>query len=201
MQLRAVVIGAGWAGEGHTLALRAAGVEVVALCGRTPEPARAPASELRLADVRFDWRAALAELRPEIVSIATPGDTHRAMAEHAAALGCHVMCEKPLAPTAADAEAMLLAVERAEVKHACAATACYSPATLHAAALLKQGVIGALVEIEAYGRFDFPVVPFGWVHERARGGGLLNNGFPHDFSQALRVSRGRPLRANGSTVP
>lgn len=35
MQLRAIVIGAGWAGEGHTLALRSAGVEVVALSGRS----------------------------------------------------------------------------------------------------------------------------------------------------------------------
>ena len=41
MTLRAVVIGAGFAGEGHTIALRAAGVDVVVLCGRTPEPARA----------------------------------------------------------------------------------------------------------------------------------------------------------------
>ncbi len=44
MTLRAVVIGTGWAGEGHTIALRAAGVEVVAMCGRTPEPAKAMAT-------------------------------------------------------------------------------------------------------------------------------------------------------------
>ena len=39
MTMRAVVIGAGWAGEGHVIGLRDAGVEVVALFGRTPEPA------------------------------------------------------------------------------------------------------------------------------------------------------------------
>ena len=38
MTLRAVVIGAGWAGEGHTPRPGAAGVDVVALCGRSPEP-------------------------------------------------------------------------------------------------------------------------------------------------------------------
>ncbi len=38
MTMRAVVIGAGWAGEGHIIGLRDAGVEVVALFGRTPEP-------------------------------------------------------------------------------------------------------------------------------------------------------------------
>jgi glutamyl-tRNA reductase len=40
MAVQAVVIGTGWAGEGHIRGLQAAGVEVVALCGRTPEPAR-----------------------------------------------------------------------------------------------------------------------------------------------------------------
>ena len=43
MTLRAVVIGTGWAGEGHTKALRHVGVDVAALCGRTPEPAQAMA--------------------------------------------------------------------------------------------------------------------------------------------------------------
>jgi predicted dehydrogenase len=54
MTLRSIVIGTGWAGEGHTLALQAAGVEVVALCGRTPEPARAMAEKLGVKEVRFD---------------------------------------------------------------------------------------------------------------------------------------------------
>ena len=36
-RLRAVVVGAGWAGEGHTHALRDTGVEVVAICARTAE--------------------------------------------------------------------------------------------------------------------------------------------------------------------
>jgi predicted dehydrogenase len=36
-KVRAVVIGAGWAGEGHVVALRRCGVEVVAICAREPE--------------------------------------------------------------------------------------------------------------------------------------------------------------------
>ena len=116
MSLRAVVIGAGWAGEGHTIALREAGVKVVALCGRTPEPAYARATQLNIADVRLDWHAALTELRPDIVAIGTPGDTHHEMAQHALALGCHVMCEKPLALNASDAQVMLDAAVRTGTK-------------------------------------------------------------------------------------
>jgi glutamyl-tRNA reductase len=54
MALRAVVIGTGWAGEGHTTALREAGVDVMAMCGRTPEPARVMAKKLGIEDIRFD---------------------------------------------------------------------------------------------------------------------------------------------------
>ena len=122
MTIRAVVIGAGWAGEGHIIGLRDAGVEVVALFGRTPEPAYQRAADLGITDVRFDWRAGLEELRPEIVSIATPADSHRAIAEFAVELDCHVVCEKPLATNAADAQAMHQVVERAGLKHGYAAT-------------------------------------------------------------------------------
>jgi predicted dehydrogenase len=199
--LRAVVIGAGWAGEGHATALRDAGVEVVALCGRSAEPTRARAAQLGISEVRLDWRGALEELRPDIVSIATPGDVHRVIAEHAAALGCHIVCEKPLAVTAVDARAMLTAAEQAGVQHAYAATACYSPAVRHATALVAQGVIGAVREIESLLRFDFPVTPYTWLHDQARGGGMLNNLFTHRLAQVIRVASGRPVSACGSTVP
>ncbi|HWQ12082.1 MAG TPA: Gfo/Idh/MocA family oxidoreductase [Roseiflexaceae bacterium] len=202
MALRAIVIGAGWAGEGHTLALRDAGVAVVALCGRTPEPAIARARQLGVPEVRFDWRAALEEFRPDIVAIGTPGDTHRAMAEHAAALGCHVVCEKPLATNAADARAMLEVAERAGVKHAYAPTGRYAPAVLHAESLVGQGTIGPVREIEVIDRFNFPTdLPYCWVHDLARGGGLLNNGFTHHLAQVLRVSGGTVLAATGVAGP
>lgn len=202
MPLRAVVIGAGWAGEGHTIGLRDAGVEVAALVGRTPEPARARAAQLGVPEVRLDWRAALEELRPEIVTIGTPGDTHREMAEHAAALGCHVVCEKPLATSAPDARAMLEAVERAGVRHAYAATGRYSPAIMHAESLVAQGVVGAVREIETFSRFDIPMgLPYGWVHSLAQGGGLLNNLFTHKLAQVLRVTGGRVLAASGVAGP
>lgn len=201
MVLRAVVIGAGWAGEGHTIALREAGVEVVALCGRTPEPAYARATQLDIADVRFDWRAALTELRPDIMAIGTPGDTHREMAQHALALGCHVMCEKPLALNASDAQVMLDAAVRTGVKHAYGPTARYAPAVIYAQELVAQGVIGPVREIAFTSRGEFPPLPFGWVHELARGGGMLNNVFTHNLAQMLRVTGGTAIAGIGAATP
>jgi predicted dehydrogenase len=198
MALRAIVIGAGWAGEGHVVGLRDAGVEVVALCGRTPEPAYKRAAQLGVDAVRFDWRAAIEEFRPDIVTIGVPGAPHREMAEFAAQAGCHIVCEKPLATNAADARAMLAAVERAGVKHAYAATGCYSSAVIHVQALIAQGAIGQLREVESYARFNIPsTLPYCWFYSLEEGGGLLNNIFVHKLAQALRASSGVVRAAAG----
>ncbi|MBT6148955.1 MAG: Gfo/Idh/MocA family oxidoreductase, partial [Gemmatimonadetes bacterium] len=87
MALRAVVVGTGFAGEGHTKALREAGVEVVAMCGRTPGPAKAMARKLGVRRVRFDWQEAFGDLKPDIVTLATPAASHREMTQVAAEMG------------------------------------------------------------------------------------------------------------------
>ena len=58
-QLRAVVVGAGWAGEGHTLALRHAGVDVVAICARRQDVVRSVADRLGVEEASMDWRRTL----------------------------------------------------------------------------------------------------------------------------------------------
>ena len=199
MALRAVVIGAGWASEGHTVALRDAGVEVVALCGRTPEPTRQRAAQLGIADVRLDWRAALDELEPDIVAIATPAAPHREMAGYAAGRGCHIVCDKPLATNTADARAMLAAVEGAGVKHGYAATGRYAPAILQTRLLLAQDAIGPVREIESYLHMDLPAtgLPYSWINLLDQGGGLLNNAFTHKLAQVLYVTQGIVVAAAG----
>ena len=199
--LRALVIGSGWAGEGHTLALRAAGVEVVALVGRTPEPTCARARTLGIDTVRFDWRAALQEFRPDIVSIATAAAPHAEMAIEAATAGYHVVCEKPLAVDPVQARAMLEAVERAMVKHAYGATGGYYPAFLHTQALLTGGLIGSvrLVEYHVYVPPVVYLAPYSWSNQLSQGGGVLNNLFPHLLQQLLMMTGGTVAGAAGYT--
>jgi predicted dehydrogenase len=107
METKAVVIGAGWAGEGHTLALREAGVDVIALCGRNPDAAREMAEKLDISDVRLDWREAIESLQPDVVSLATPAKPHREIAETASNLGSNLFCDKPIALSSAEAASML----------------------------------------------------------------------------------------------
>jgi predicted dehydrogenase len=198
MTATAVVIGSGWAGEGHSIALQRAGVTVVALCGRTQGSVEALAARLQIPATRLDWAAALREFHPDIVSIATPAAPHREMAEAAAFLGCHVFCDKPLALSAADARSMLLAVEQAGVKHAGAASSGVSSAIERARAIVDSGAIGSLTGVDSD-------IPFGlsrplvhsWFHELKLGGGMLNQIFTHALAQVLRVTGGTPVQVLG----
>src|SRR5688500_8246824 len=98
--LTAIVIGAGFAGEGHTIALRECGVDVQAICSRTPSAVQAMADKLGVPTPSTDWRQTLDEIKPDIVAIATPGGTHEEMVVAALERGCHLYCDKPLAPDA-----------------------------------------------------------------------------------------------------
>ena len=198
MTFRAVVIGAGWAGEGHTNALRAAGVDVIAMCGRTPEPAKAMGEKLDIKDVRFDWQEAIEKLKPDIVSIATPAAPHHEMVIASSQLGCHIACDKPLALNAKEAREILLAVENAGVKHAYATTSRYEPVFLHTHTLLANGLIGQVREIEYISHFNFPpLMPFHWFHQLSQGGGWLYNAFTHELGQVLAMTGGKVLTATG----
>jgi predicted dehydrogenase len=198
--LRAIVVGAGWAGEGHTVALRAAGVEVVAMVGRTPEPTRAKAGKLGIDAVRFDLPTAIREFRPDIVAIATTAAPHCEMAVAAAEAGCHVVCEKPLAVNAAQARQMLQAVERAGIKHADGATGCYSTAYIHVRRLLADGLIGPLREIEYLQHFEpWPALgTYSWFYQLSQGGGMLNTMFTHMLQRVLLMTGGTVVAAAGS---
>ena len=198
MSLKALVIGAGWAGEGHTLALRAADVEVVALCGRSPQPALAMGAKLGIEQVRFDWRKALEEFHPDIVSIATPAKPHLEMVEVAAKLGCHICCDKPLGINVAEARTMYAAVEQARVKHAYAATGRYAPMYIYARKLISDGLIGSVREIESTVHFDTTLWPYlQMLHRQDEGGGMLNNAFTHHLAQIMQVTDGVVMAVAG----
>jgi predicted dehydrogenase len=199
--LRAVVVGAGWAGEGHTRALQWCGVEVAAICARQLEVVRAVAGRLGVAEVSTDWRATIERVKPDVVTLATPATVRREGVETATALGCHLFCDKPLALAAADAEAMYHLARAAGVKHAYAATQRYGPEVAWLAELVRDHAVGALREV--VGTFRSAPVradalsPWTWMADVRSGGGRLSNGFPHDLAILSTIIGGEPLRAMG----
>jgi predicted dehydrogenase len=201
MPLTAVVIGSGWAAEGHTIALQSAGATVVAICGRNQQSVVAKAIKHGIPNTRLDWRQALEEFRPDIVSITVPAGPHKEMSELAARMRIPTVCEKPLSTNAKDASEMLAAFEQAGVKHCYAPSSWYSPAVLYARTLVAEGLIGHVCEIESLVHLNFsPMMAFpGWAYDADSGGGLLNLVFTHKIAQILQITQSRVVAAAGET--
>ncbi|NGO06690.1 Gfo/Idh/MocA family oxidoreductase [Streptomyces sp. HC44] len=103
--LRAVVVGTGMIGAVHAAAIRAAGGgELAGAVASTPERSTQVAKEWNVPDRYPDFEAVLADDSVSVVHICTPNALHVRQAEAALRAGKHVICEKPLATSAADAE-------------------------------------------------------------------------------------------------
>ena len=116
-KLRAVVIGAGWSGEGHTKAFQHYGVEVLAICARKPDIVQKVAAGLGVPEASTDWRKSLLEHKPDIVALTTPAILRTEVIELAVELGCHIISEKPLALTAVEAEHIYNLIKDTGLKH------------------------------------------------------------------------------------
>lgn len=114
--LRLAVIGTGFWARFQLAAWRElGGVEIVALYNRTRAKAEALAQAFDVPRVYDDAEELLREVRPDAVDIITDVDTHGRFVRLAAAYRVPAICQKPLAPTLAEAEAMAQACRTAGV--------------------------------------------------------------------------------------
>ncbi len=168
------------------------------MTGRTPDVVRKMAKEMGIPVASTDWKATLAELRPDIVAVGTPGGTHLEMVGEALKLKCHVFLDKPQATTAAEAKQLYLQASAAGVKTAYAASYRYQPAVLLVRELLAAGTIGDFYEVECVSHYHWPkLTSFSWAHRLDTGGGRLNNNFVHKLAIVLNVTGGTVLAAMG----
>jgi predicted dehydrogenase len=181
--LRVGVIGGGY-GRNHILAYRASGVEVAAFCQRSESAAAKIAREFEIPKVFTDYRDLLALEGLDAVSIATPPYLHCPIALDAFSHGLHVLCEKPLALTVAEAESMLAAAEAAGRVHMTAFNFRFIPALRCMKELLQEGYAGRRIfHIDATwlteGRVA-PETPLGWRHRKETAGfGVLGDTAVH----------------------
>jgi predicted dehydrogenase len=112
--MRAAIAGSGFIARVHAIALRALGVEVGAVCGRTLEGAEA-FGEGRAYD---DLAELLEREEVDVIHVCTPNALHAEQSLAAIERGLHVVCEKPLAVSTEESRAMLAAAEERGVVHA-----------------------------------------------------------------------------------
>ncbi|MEV1044261.1 Gfo/Idh/MocA family oxidoreductase [Streptomyces sp. NPDC049916] len=209
----------GWRTAGHVfdLPVRPA---LAAICGRDRAKVDAAAARHGWAAAETDWRALIARDDVQLIDICTPGDSHAEIAIAALEAGKHVLCEKPLANTVAEAEAMVRAAEAARARGQVAIVGFNYrkvPAITYARKLIADGRLGTLRHVRAHYLQDWlvdPASPLTWRLKREHAGsGALGDLGAHivDLAQYLAgelltgvsaVSetfvRERPLLAGGA---
>ena len=167
---------------------------LVALCGRDAAAAQDAAQRLGWAAAETDWRALISRDDVQLVDICAPGDLHAQIAIAALEAGKHVLCEKPLASTEAEAEAMVAAAGRASARGVRAMTGFNYrrvPALALARRLVRDGRIGRLRHVRASYLQDWlvdPAFPLTWRLQREQAGsGALGDLGSHivDLAQYL----------------
>ncbi|MEI2270444.1 Gfo/Idh/MocA family oxidoreductase [Microbacterium sp. No. 7] len=159
-RLRVAMIGHGFMGAAHSQGWRVAprffdlplDPVLHVVTGRDAGSTAAAAAKWGWAESSTDWRATIARDDVDVVDIVTPGDTHAEIAIAALEAGKHVLCEKPLANSVAEAEAMTQAAARAEargIRSMVGFTYRRVPAATFARDLVAAGRLGDIRQVRA----------------------------------------------------
>jgi predicted dehydrogenase len=182
--LNVAMVGHGFMGAAHSQGWRVAprffdlpaAPAMHLLVGRDPGAAGAAAERWGWHEATTNWRAAVTREDVDVVDVCTPGDSHAEIAIAALEAGKHVLCEKPLANTVEEAEAMAAAAERAAARGVVAMlghTYRRLPATTFARDLVADGRLGEIYRVQAAYLQDWladPTAPMTWRLRKDRAG-------------------------------
>ncbi|WP_108249570.1 Gfo/Idh/MocA family protein [Planctomonas deserti] len=200
------MIGYGFMGAAHSQGWRVAprffdlplAPEMSLVVGRNADAVAQAAEKWGWAESHTDWRAAIERDDIDLIDIVTPGDTHAEIAIAALEAGKHVLCEKPLANTVEEAQAMAEAAERAAAKGVRAMvgfTYRRVPATTFARDLVAAGKIGEIRQVRAVYLQDWLAdaeAPLTWrMKKELAGSGALGDIGAHiiDLTQYITGQR------------
>jgi len=138
----AAVIGTGFIGTVHVEALRRIGVNVRGVLGSTPERGAARAAALNVPRAYDSIDTLLADPTVQVVHVTSPNDLHVEQTKAVLASGRHVICEKPLAMTAADSAELVALAREAGVVNAVNFNIRFYPLNQHAHEVVSGGEIG-----------------------------------------------------------
>lgn len=183
-RLRVAMIGYGFMGAAHSQGWRVAPrffelpipPEMAVVVGRDRSAVDAAAIRLGWNEASTDWREVIARDDIDLVDIVTPGAHHAEIAIAALEAGKHVLCEKPIANTVAEAEDMAAAAERAGragVRSMVGFTYRRVPAVALAQQLVAEGRLGEVRQVRALYLQDWlsdPAAPMTWRLDRALAG-------------------------------
>ncbi|MDP9982670.1 putative dehydrogenase [Pseudarthrobacter oxydans] len=209
--LGVAMIGYAFMGKAHSNAWRnvASYFDVPAfeqrvIVGRDPEGVAAAATKYGWAESATDWRAVMDRDDIHVVDLCTPGYMHAEIALAALAAGKHVLVEKPLANTLAEAEAMAAAAREAQsrgVQSMVGFNYRRVPALALARELISEGRLGAIRQVRAAYLQDWlvnPETPMTWrLQKDTAGSGALGDIASHAIDQVLFLLADRVTDVSG----
>jgi predicted dehydrogenase len=211
-QLRIGMVGYAFMGAAHSQAWRTVNrvfdlpvrARMTAICGRDEAKVAEAADRLGWEGYVTDWRELIARDDIDVIDICTPGDSHAEIAIAALAAGKHVLCEKPLANSVEEAQAMVAAAASARatgVRAMCGFNYRRVPAIELMRRLVADGRIGTLRHVRAAYLQDWivdPEFPLVWRLQREKAGsGALGDIGAHiiDLTQHITGQRIAELTA------
>ena len=174
----AAVVGTGFIGSVHVGALRRLGARVEGVLGSSPERGAKGAAAMSVGRAYATLDELLADPKVDLVHITSPNYAHYAQVKAVLAAGKHVICEKPLAMTAAESGEMVdLARKSGKVAAVCYNIRFY-PLNQHAHGMVKAGELGDLRFITGHYHQDWLAKPtdWNWRLETEQGGALRSVG-------------------------
>ena len=173
--------------------------ELAALVTGNPEKDRELTQRYEVKAYTYeDLEKALDEQEVDAVYISTPNIFHREHTERAARAGAHVLCEKPMATTEEDCEAMIRATEEKQVKLMIAYRLHFNDANLHAVELAQSGELG---ELRYFSSLFGMQVKAGNIRVRKDlGGGTLYDIGIYCINAARYLFRDEPIEVVGLTA-
>src|SRR5256885_2621825 len=205
-KLNVGIVGYGFMGRAHSNAYRKVNnffdlkyqPALKAACARSANNAKAFADKWGYESVETDWRRLIARDDIDLIDICTPNNTHAEIAIAAAKAGKMILCEKPLALNAREAEKMVAAVEKAGVPNMVWYNYRRVPAVTYAKQLIDEGKLGRICHYRAKFLQDWtisPELPQGgaglWrLDVAAAGSGVTGDLLAHCIDTALWLNGG-----------
>jgi predicted dehydrogenase len=148
-RIRVGVIGTGFIGPAHIEALRRLGnVDFVALAEGSPELAKSKAEALRVEKCYGDYKQLLKDKQIQSVHICSPNYLHYEMARAALQAGKHVICEKPLAVSAAQAQELVKLADKTGLVNAVNFNIRYYPLMRHVRTMVQKKDVGEIFAVQ-----------------------------------------------------
>lgn len=171
------IIGSGFIAEIHAESLRRVpNAQLVGVASPTGNRAAEFAAKHGAPHSYTDYRALLERPEIQVVSLCLPNDLHCQATLDAAAARKHVLCEKPLCVTLAEADQMIAACRAAGVQLMYAEELCFTPKYVRAKQLVDEGALGDLYLVKQSEKHDGPHAEWFWDVNRSGGGVALDMG-------------------------